>query len=102
MLRPAYDAAERTVAPPLEALVRTGGFARAAALAARARRLAGDQVNGVTARVWHMANLPAGTDVRRLRLQIGQLDREVRRLRLQLAASVEGVSEGAGEPDHRA
>jgi hypothetical protein len=104
-LRLAYDAIERGVRPPLEALVRTGDFVHATAVVARARRLVGDQVNGVTARVWHMANLPAGTDVQRLRVQIGQLDREVRRLRLQLAAQnqppAEGVSDRAAEPNER-
>ena len=29
-------------------------------------------------------NLPAGTDLQRLRMQVGALDREVRRLSLQL------------------
>lgn len=91
--------------PRLEALVRTGEFAHATALVARTRRLVGKRVNDVSARIWHMANLPAGTDVQRLRVQIGQLDREVRRLRLQLAAqdqSAEEVSERAGKPDQRA
>lgn len=105
-LRLAYDAVERAVAPPLEALVRTDQFAHATALLARARRLVGAGVNGVTARVWHTANLPAGTDGRRLRVQIGQLDREVRRLRLQLAAqnqaSTERVSDPGGEPGEHA
>jgi hypothetical protein len=105
-LRLAHDAADRAVAPRLEALVRTGEFAHTTAFVAKARRLVGDQVKGVTALVWHMANLPTGTDVQRLRVQIGQLDREVRRLRLQLAAqnraSAEGVSDLAAEPGERA
>jgi hypothetical protein len=87
-------------------MVRTGEFARATALLARTRGLVDSQVRGVTARVWHMANLPAGSDVQRLRVQIGQLDREVRRLRLQLAAqnqtSAEEVSDDAAEPRRRA
>jgi hypothetical protein len=102
-LRLTYDAVERTVGPRVEALVRTGEVAHATALLARARRLVGKQINAVTAGVWHVANLPAGTDVQRLRVQIGQLDRDVRRLRLQLTAqnqaSAEGVSERAAEPD---
>jgi hypothetical protein len=104
--RSAYDAVDRIVGPRLEALVRTGEFARTSALLARAPARMSKQVNDVTARVWHMANLPAGTDVQRLRVQIGQLDREVRRLRLQLAAQdqarAEGVSDRAGEPGERA
>jgi hypothetical protein len=90
----------------LKALVRTGDFAHGAALLARARRLVGDRVNGVTARIWQMANLPAGTNVQRLRVQVGQLDREVRRLSLQLAAQnqapAEGVSDRGAEPGERA
>lgn len=83
-LRKAYDAVEQTVAPPLAAVVRSTEFARAGALAARARRFVANRVNGGSRRLWHLANLPAGTDVQRLRVQIGQLDREVRRLTLQL------------------
>lgn len=101
-LRKAYDTVEQSVAPRLKALVRTGEFAQTTALLARARRLVGDRVNGVPARIWHTTNLPAGTDAQRLRVQVGQLDREVRRLRLQLAAhnqaSTEGVSERGAEP----
>jgi hypothetical protein len=101
-LRHAYNAVERRVAPRAEELVRTSEFAHAVAFAARVRRRLGGQVEAVTARLWHVANLPAGSDAQRLRVQIGQLDREVRRLRLQLAAqnqaSAEGVSDGGAEP----
>jgi hypothetical protein len=88
-LRQAYDAFERTVAPPLEAVVRSTEYARAGALAARARRFVSGRASDVTRRLWHLANLPAGTDVQRLRIQIGQLDRELRRLALQLEADAE-------------
>jgi hypothetical protein len=54
------------------------------AVIARSRRLAGNRGNAIAARVWHLMNLPAGTDFRRLRMQVGALDREVRRLSLQL------------------
>ena len=82
--RRAYDAAEGTVAPRAEALARTNQFARATATIAGGRRLVSDRVNGTAARLWHLINLPAGTDVQRLRVQVGALDREVRRLTLQL------------------
>jgi hypothetical protein len=45
-----------------------------------------DSARGLSARAWHLVNLPAGSDVSRLRAQIGALDREVRRLGLQLEA----------------
>jgi hypothetical protein len=85
--RQAFDAAERAVTPRAESLVRTEGFHVGAALVRRAQTLAKDTARGVTARAWHLINLPAGSDVSRLRAQIGSLDREVRRLTLQLEAT---------------
>jgi hypothetical protein len=82
--RQAFDAAERAVAPRAEQLVRTEAFSLGVALARRARTLAGRSAQDLTARAWHLVNLPAGTDIRRLRTQIGALDREVRRLTIQL------------------
>ena len=82
--RQAFDAAERAVAPRAEELVRTEYFALATALARRARNVAGTSVQGLTARARHRVNLPAGSDISRLRTQIGSLDREVRRLTIQL------------------
>jgi hypothetical protein len=82
--RQAYDAAERAVAPRAENLVRTEYFALGVALARRAQTLAGRSVQDLSARAWHLLNLPAGSDLSRLRAQIGSLDREVRRLTIQL------------------
>lgn len=85
--RRAYDTAERAVAPRAETLVRSGEFARVTAAVVGLRRAVGRGVNGVTVGAWHLVNLPAGTDVQRLRVQIGALDRDVRRLSLQLEQS---------------
>lgn len=85
--RKTYDIAERAVAPHAETLVRSGEFARVTAAVVGVRRAVGRRVNGVTARAWHLVNLPAQTDVQRLRVQIGALDRDVRRLSLQLEQS---------------
>ena len=82
--RQAYDAVDKAVTPKAEAFVRTETFAQGAALLQRAQKLARDTVRGATARGWHLLNLPAGSDVSRLRAQIGALDREVRRLTVQL------------------
>jgi hypothetical protein len=84
--RQAFDAAERRVTPRAEEFVRTETFAIGAALVRRATTLARDSARDVTTRAWHLLNLPAGTDVSRLRAQVGALDREVRRLTLQLEA----------------
>jgi hypothetical protein len=82
--RRAYDALECNVATQVKALVRSGEFSHTCATIACARRLVRNQVNGIAARLWHLINLPAGTDVQRLRIQVGALDRKVRRLSLQL------------------
>lgn len=82
--RKTYDAVEQLLAPQAEALVHTGQFAHVTAAVFGARRALGDGVNEMAARVWHLVNLPAGTDIQRLRKQIGALDRDVRRLTLQL------------------
>jgi hypothetical protein len=58
-------------------------------LLAGARSSAGDQAGRVSACLLHACNLPAGTDISRLRRQLGELDREVRQLRLELAAYAE-------------
>ena len=79
-----YDTAERAVAPRLESVVRTEQFARGVALAGWAQATARTQAEALSARVWHLVNLPAGTDIAQLRAQIGALDREVRRLALRL------------------
>jgi hypothetical protein len=90
--RRAYNAVERNVAPRVEAVVHSDEFARMTAVIARPRRLAGNRANAVAARVLHLMNLPASTDLQRLRIQVGALDREVRRLTLQL-------DRDAGKPD---
>ena len=84
MWRQAFDAAERRVTPHAENLVRTPGFATGVTLLRRAQNLARDAARDVSARAWHLVNLPAGSDLARLRAQIGALDREVRRLTVQL------------------
>ena len=82
--RQAFDAAEKRVTPHAESLVRTPYFATGVGLLRRAQNVAKDTARGVSARAWHLVNLPAGTDLARLRAQLGALDREVRRLTVQL------------------
>ena len=87
------DAADRVAAPRAEALVHSEAFATVTATIFGVRRAVGNGVNGVAARVWHLVNLPAGTDLQRLRQQVGALDRDVRRLSLQLEQRQDNFSE---------
>jgi len=92
-----YDTAERAVGPRMEAVVRTEHFARGAALAGRAQATARAHVAALSARAWHLVHLPSGTDIARLRIQIGALDREVRRIALHLEqqkAAIDGRTGG--------
>jgi hypothetical protein len=82
--RRAYDLADKAVTPRAETFVRTPTFAHGAALLQRAQTMARGAARDLTARAWHLVNLPAGSDISRLRAQVGALDREVRRLTLQL------------------
>jgi hypothetical protein len=93
--RGAYDAIERVLAPRLEALVRTNQYAKVTAFLAGARSSAGARADRAAACLLHAYNLPAGTDISRLRRQLGELDREVRQLRLELAAYAEKPERGA-------
>jgi hypothetical protein len=96
--RQAFDAAERAVAPRAEEFVRTPAFSLGTALVRRAQDVAGRTVQNLSARAWHLVNLPAGSDISRLRAQIGALDREVRRLTLQLESERRRAGRSARVP----
>jgi hypothetical protein len=104
--RQAYDAVDGRVAPQLESLVQTRQFAQVLSLGLRAQNEAWRMVERRSRRLWHLVNLPAGSDVVRLREQIVTLDRRVRELTRRLeeqsieethrAQSAEPVSDGRG------
>jgi hypothetical protein len=83
-LRRTYDAAEREIAPRLAAFLHSGEFTTTTTWITKARKRIGGGLAAAGARIWHLVNLPAGTDVKRLRTHLGSLDREVRQIRLQL------------------
>lgn len=82
--RQVFDTAERPVTPRVEALVRTPEFSNAAVVAARVQTAARARVAALTTRGWHAFNLPAGTDIVRLRSQLAVIDRELRRLSMRV------------------
>ncbi|MFT3661459.1 MAG: hypothetical protein QM809_08680 [Gordonia sp. (in: high G+C Gram-positive bacteria)] len=84
-LRGVYDAMEKRATPVIEDVVRSPRFGEAAGVVAHLRRRVGRTVEGVAADLLHAVNLPAGSDLRKLRRQIGDLDFEVRSLRRELA-----------------
>jgi hypothetical protein len=76
---------ERTVGGPVEAAVRSETYFDAVARVTRTRRSVTGAVEGVSRRCLHLANLPAGTDVRRLREQLSRMERRLNRVSEQLA-----------------
>lgn len=84
-LRDLYDAVEKRATPVIEDVVKSGEFKETAKTVTLLRKRAGRAVEGVTAGVLHSVNLPAGSDLRKLRRQLGELDFEVRQLRIEVA-----------------
>jgi hypothetical protein len=82
--RRAYDQLDKELTPRIDALVRSESFLREFGRLSAVRRQARRQVSGAASRVWHLVNLPAGSDIARLTGQVGALDRQVRNLTLQL------------------
>ncbi len=76
-----FNAVEGVVGSQAEGLVHGEKFTATVVLVQRVRSGVGGAVERRTRRAWHLVNLPAGSDVRRLRGQIGDLDHEVRQLR---------------------
>ncbi|GAA4398415.1 hypothetical protein [Tsukamurella soli] len=85
-LRDVYDAVERAVTPRVEAAVRSDELAEASKAVVKVRRAIGSRIDGVNAGLLHLVNIPAASDIRRLRRQLGEMDFELRQLRMELAA----------------
>src|SRR5215212_10122094 len=94
--RRAFDRVERPVGAALEDVARSPRFAQALGLTTRARAGVQHELERQTRRLWHAANLPAGSDVARLRRQLAALDRELRGLRRALE---QAERRGEGERD---
>src|SRR4051795_401926 len=94
--RRAFDRVEGPLGSALEAVARSERFAQALGLTTRARAGVRDQLERQTRRLWHAANLPAGSDVARLRRQLAALDHELRQVRHALEEA-ERRREGDGD-----
>lgn len=77
----AFTAVEGTVGPRIEEFVHGNKFSTAVVVVQKVKSGVSGVVERRTRGVWHLVNLPASTDVRKLRNQIGDLDHEVRVLR---------------------
>ncbi len=78
--------AERAIGVPVEAAVRSDPYFDAVAELNKARARVSGAVEGVSRRGWHLLNLPAGSDLCRLREQLARMDRRLVQVTKELEA----------------
>ena len=71
---------ERAVGEPIEAAVRSDTYFDLVSTTTRVRRKVGGTAEGVSRRCLHLLNLPAGSDIRRLRQQLARVERRLDQL----------------------
>jgi hypothetical protein len=76
---------ERTIGERVEEAVTSDAYYDLVAQATRARKRVSAAVESIQEEWLHLLNLPAGTDVRRLREQVSRLERELEKLTHELA-----------------
>ena len=81
--------AERAIGRPVEAAVRSDTYFDAVAELNRASRRVTDAAESVSKRALHLLNLPAGTDIRRVREQLARMDRRL----LEISKELEQLEE---------
>ena len=77
---------ERAIGGPIESAVHSDTYFDVVSQANRARARAIGGVEGVSRRGLHLLNLPAGTDIRRVREQLSRMERRMNALTDDLAA----------------
>jgi hypothetical protein len=76
---------ERAVGTRVEAVVRSDTYFDLVATTQRGQKQARALAEGVSRRCLHLLNLPAGSDVRSLREQLGRMDRRLSAISKELA-----------------
>ena len=76
---------ERAVGGPVEAAVRSDTYFDVVTKATRATGAVKRKVNGASTRVLHVINLPAGSDMQRMREQLARMERRINRLTEEVA-----------------
>jgi hypothetical protein len=87
---------ERAIGEPIEAAVRTDTYFDVVAHAMRAQSRAIGAAEGISRRCLHLVNLPAGTDVRRMREQLARMERRIASLGDEIASLEAGRAADEG------
>jgi hypothetical protein len=75
---------ERAIGSPVETAVHSDAYFDVVAELNRGTRRLTDALEGVSKRGLHLLNLPAGTDIRRLREQLARMDRRLLQISKEL------------------
>jgi hypothetical protein len=76
---------ERAIGQPVESAVRSDTYFDLVSTTTRARRKAVGVAEGVSRRCLHVLNLPAGSDIRRMRQQLARMERRINQLSDEVA-----------------
>ena len=76
--------AERAVGNRVEQAVHSDAYFDVISELNRGKGMLTGRVEGLSKRIWHLANLPAGTDVRRVREQLARMERRMNELSKEL------------------
>ena len=71
---------ERAIGEPLESVLHSDTYFDLISETMRVRARTGRSLEAVSRRALHLLNLPAGSDVRRLREQLGRVERDLAQL----------------------
>ena len=85
---------ERAVGEPVESVVRSDTYFNVVTEVSRVRRKAINGVEGISKRGLHLLNIPAGTDVKKVREQLARMERRLN----QLSEDVEDLD---GKPSRK-
>jgi hypothetical protein len=75
---------ERAIGNRVESAVHSGTYFDLVTELSRSRARLTRRVEGVSRSLWHLANLPAGTDIRRMREQLARMERRIVELSKEL------------------
>jgi hypothetical protein len=76
---------ERAIGKPVEKAVRSERYFDVVTKTTRVRRKAVGAAEGVSRRALHLLNLPAGSDIRRVRQQLARMERQIDQLSVEVA-----------------
>jgi hypothetical protein len=88
---------ERKIGQPIERVVTSDGFFDAVTQAKRMQAEIGKQFESMTEDWFRMLNVPAGSEIRRLREQLGRMERTLERMANELA-DAEAARDASARP----